>query len=106
MQQTITKKQLIRSKVDSLLQDKAFITWDMIGICPYYIDKDLCVIYKYYSYEAKVVYKYMKKLGIDYVRYSDIYSDKKRHGNNRGFYYDIKKIRKRKIESIMRLNQN
>lgn len=78
----------------------------MIGICPYYIDKDLYVIYKYYSYEAKVVFNYMKKLGINYVRYSDICSDKKRHGNNRGFYCDVKEIRKRKIESIMRLNQN
>ena len=72
MKNTTTKKQRIRSKIDELLrQNKKFITWDMIDICPHWIDKNLCVNYKLLSYEGHVVFKYMKELDIKFIRYSD-----------------------------------
>jgi hypothetical protein len=58
------------------------------------------------TYEMKIVFEYMKELGTDYVRYSDKYSDKRMHGNNRGFYNDIKERRKRKLQFLMRLQHN
>ena len=60
----ITKKQQTRSRVDRLLQIETFITWDMLGISP-------LNNYNHQTYDAKVVFDYMKELGIDYMRYSD-----------------------------------
>lgn len=105
MKNTITKKEQIRNKIDRLLQNEAFITWDMLETSQYLHS------YGYLSHtslsdEAKIVIDYMKELGIDYVRYSDKYSDKRMHGNNRGFYNDIAERRKRKLQALMSLNQN
>jgi len=99
MQQAITKKQQIRSKVDSLLQNNTFITWGMLGI-------SVLNNFNYATYDAKVVFEYMKELGIEYMRYSDKYPDKKMHGNTGGFYNDIARRRKRKLQRIIGKYQN
>lgn len=86
----ITKKQQIRDKVDRLLQNETFITWSMLGISP-------LNSYDHQTYDANVVFDYMNELGIDYMRYSDKYSDKKFHGNTGGFYNDVAVRRKKKL---------
>ena len=98
MKKSETKKQQIRNKIDLLMNNHEFVTWNILGVDPYTHND------KYLSYEGKIVFEYMKELGIEYVRYSDKYSDKKIYRNTKGFYYSIAKRRKRKIQHIKSLN--
>lgn len=98
MKKIETKKQQIRIKIDLLLKSHEFITWNILGIDPYTHND------KYLSYEAKIVFEYMKELNIDYVRYGDKFSNKTMDKRTKGFYYSIAERRKLKIQRIERLN--
>ncbi len=98
MKISITKKQQIRNKIDLLILSNKFITWDMLGVDPYTHND------KYLSYEAKIVFEYMKELKLNYVRYIEKFSNGIMHGNAKGFYNDINGRRKSKIQQIEKLN--
>lgn len=98
MKNLITIKQQVRNEIDKLIKNNKFITWDMLGVSPFTHNN------KYLSYEAKIVFEYMKELNIDYVRYSDKYSNRIMNRNTKGFYNDIVGRRKSKIQYIENLN--
>lgn len=89
----------IRSKVDSLLQSEKFITWDKLGISLKH------KWYDYISYEAQIVFDYMKELDFKYVRYSDKSTANKMSQENAGFLVNIKKIRNKKYKKIIQNNK-
>lgn len=99
MNKRIWKKQQIIEKVDRLLENETFITWSMLGISPY--DRNNRA-----TSDAKVVFDYMNDLKIDYLRYSDKYSDKKMHGNTCGFFNDVAQRRKKKLKQIIANGKN
>ena len=91
MKISITKKQQVRNEIDMLIKNNKFITWYMLGIYPFrYFNKFL-------TYDAKIVFEYMNELKIDYVKYNSKFSDRKIHGNTKGFYNDIAVRRKNKL---------
>jgi hypothetical protein len=98
VKKSVTKKQQVRSKIDLLMNNNEFITWDMIGVDPFTHNN------KYLSYEGKIVFEYMKELGLDYIKYGDKYSNKIKHRNTKGFYIGIAEKRKRKLQQIESLN--
>lgn len=98
MKTSTTKKQQLRNDIDMLIKNNKFITWDMLEVSPFTRNN------KYLSYEAKIVFGYMKELGIDYVRYIQKFSNGIMHGNTKGFYNDINRRRKSKIQQIEHLN--
>ncbi|WP_297092143.1 hypothetical protein [uncultured Draconibacterium sp.] len=102
MKKRITPKLEIRDKVDKLLLHEEFITWRKLGI--YLKDRKK----RYLTYEARIVFDYMKELGIEYLHYSDKYSDGRLHRNTGGFYnpIPITKRRKNKLQQIIENYKN
>jgi hypothetical protein len=92
-----TIKQQIRNNIDRLIRTENFITWTILEISPYTHND------RYASYEAKLVFEYMEKIDIEYVRYSEISTDKRMHGNAKVFYNDIAARRNKKLQQINKL---
>jgi hypothetical protein len=92
----------IINRVKKALNNYEFITYDRLGINRNYKFSDGTISNLYYSYEAKVVWEYMKERDISFVRYGEVFEEKKYHGNKRGFLNNsIRTQRKRKLKSIM-----
>ncbi len=99
MTKGITKKQQIRNHVNRLLQNETFITWSMLGVSP-------LNSYGHQTYDATIVFDYMKELGIEYLHYCDKYSDGRLHRITGGFYNDVAVRRKKKLQQINKNNKN
>ncbi|WP_297092141.1 hypothetical protein [uncultured Draconibacterium sp.] len=96
MNKRITKHQSIKCRVDSIIKDNDFITWDMLGISEYNVDYNMGFARYNKSDESKIVSEYMEELGYEYVRYGLKFSDKKIHGLKKGFCRKSIAIRRRK----------
>ena len=95
----VTIKQQVRNGIDRLIKTEKFITWDNLQISPY-------VRGKYLTYEGRIVFKYMKEINVEYIRYSEHFADNNFHGNCKVFYNNIAERRRRKIQQINKSIRN
>lgn len=89
-----TKKEIFTATIKKLMMTKNIITWGDLNVNP------LTGYRHHLSYDGKIIHQVMNELGIEYVRYSDKFSDQKMHGNTKLFYVDIKKMRLDKLKEI------
>lgn len=99
-QETATER--ISKRINELRRAHSFITWDMIGVKPYYPTGRHGL-----TYEGGIVYSIMEKLKMKYVRYGDKFNDKYHHNNTKGFYNNTLLRRFEKINKIKEsINEN
>lgn len=100
MKETATER--INKRIKELRTTNSFITWNMIGVIPYYPTGRHRL-----TYEGRIVFDIMEKFNMEYISYKDKFDDKVFRSNSKGFYNGILMRRFEKINKIKeRINEN
>jgi len=97
---TKTIEQHFKSDIKNRLMNEKFITIDILyDLCK--SRNDLCNDKK-----LKLVVDFLKVMNLEFIKYSDYFTDSKFHANCKGFHNNIAERRKRKIQQINKSIQN